>query len=285
MPSAVVPGSWVRVAAPPARPPGRRRLRLRLLAVRRRSPVRMTRRIPPAADFCPRSRAMGQTPDPRPLRGARLALRAVDDHLHRPRLHQAGPGGHAARPRPDRQPVRLGLLRLRPGLRPFEIPTGWLGDRLGPKKVLARIVLCWLLFTALTGLVVGTGLAALVMLLCVRFLFGAGEAGAYPNIARGTRNWFPFAERGRAQGLVWTFGRWGGAVAPVLIVALTAAVRRPRLAGVAVRLRPAGRPRAGLGVGVRRLVPRPARATTRRSTRPNWPSSRGAAAAAASRPR
>jgi MFS transporter, ACS family, glucarate transporter len=103
----------------------------------------------------------------------------------------------------------------------FEIPTGWLGDRLGPKKVLVRIVLCWLFFTALTGLVVGSGVVALVMLLGVRFLFGAGEAGAYPNLARGTRNWFPFAERGRAQGLIWTFGRWGGAVAPVLIVALT----------------------------------------------------------------
>ena len=103
----------------------------------------------------------------------------------------------------------------------FEMPAGWLGDRIGPKRVLTRIVLCWLLFTALTGLVVGTGVAALVMLLAVRFLFGAGEAGAYPNIARGTRNWFPFAERGRAQGLVWTFGRWGGAIAPVLIMALT----------------------------------------------------------------
>jgi MFS family permease len=103
----------------------------------------------------------------------------------------------------------------------FEVPAGWLGDRLGPKRVLARIALCWLLFTALTGLVPGTGMIALVTLLGVRFLFGAGEAGVYPNIARGTRNWFPFAERGRAQGLVWSFGRWGGAAAPVLIVALT----------------------------------------------------------------
>ncbi len=116
----------------------------------------------------------------------------------------------------------------------FEIPTGWLGDRIGPKKVLTRIVLCWLLFTALTGLVPrwesglgyfpGTAVylsGSLLLLLLVRFLFGAGEAGAYPNIARGTRNWFPFAERGRAQGLVWTFGRWGGALAPVLIIALT----------------------------------------------------------------
>src|SRR5688572_19608939 len=47
----------------------------------------------------------------------------------------------------------------------FEIPTGWLGDRLGPKRVLTRIVLCWLFFTALTGLIVGSGVVALVMLL------------------------------------------------------------------------------------------------------------------------
>ena len=98
----------------------------------------------------------------------------------------------------------------------FEVPTGWLGDRLGSRKVLIRIVLCWLVFTALTGLAWG-----LVSLLVVRFLFGLGEAGAYPNMARGARNWFPFAERGRAQGMIWTFGRWGGAIAPVLIVLLS----------------------------------------------------------------
>ncbi|MCI0643156.1 MAG: MFS transporter [Gemmataceae bacterium] len=97
----------------------------------------------------------------------------------------------------------------------FEVPTGWLGDRFGPRKVLTRIVLCWLLFTSLTGFAMG-----LISLLVVRFLFGAGEAGAYPNMARAAKNWFPFRERGRAQGLIWTFGRWGGALAPALIIAL-----------------------------------------------------------------
>jgi MFS family permease len=95
------------------------------------------------------------------------------------------------------------------------VPSGWLGDLLGPRKVLTRIVLCWLAFTALTGAAWNW-----VSMLVVRFLFGAGEAGAYPNMARGARNWFPFRQRGMAQGLIWTFGRWGGAVAPVLIVAL-----------------------------------------------------------------
>src|SRR5688572_10809602 len=33
----------------------------------------------------------------------------------------------------------------------FEVPSGWLGDRHGPRRVLCRIVLWWSLFTALTG--------------------------------------------------------------------------------------------------------------------------------------
>jgi ACS family glucarate transporter-like MFS transporter len=99
----------------------------------------------------------------------------------------------------------------------FEVPTGWLGDRIGPRKVLTRIMLCWLAFTALTGAVWNW-----TSLIVVRFLFGAGEAGAYPNIARATKNWFSYQQRGLAQGLIWTFGRWGGAIAPVLIGLLAA---------------------------------------------------------------
>jgi MFS family permease len=126
----------------------------------------------------------------------------------------------------------------------FEVPSGWLGDRLGPRKVLCRIVLCWSLFTALTGCVFAFTLDAgwslplpawlsdafdaddlaipllfngFALLLVIRFLFGLGEAGAYPNIARALRNWFPFERRGLAQGLLWMCGRWGGAFAPLLI--------------------------------------------------------------------
>jgi MFS family permease len=101
----------------------------------------------------------------------------------------------------------------------FEVPSGWLGDLLGPRKVLTRIILCWLTFTALTGAVWNWA-----SLLIVRTLFGAGEAGAYPNIARASRNWFSYRQRGLAQGLIWTFGRFGGAVAPVLVLLLTSAL-------------------------------------------------------------
>jgi sugar phosphate permease len=79
----------------------------------------------------------------------------------------------------------------------FEIPVGRWGDRVGPRAVLARIAVCWSLFTALTGACMGWG-----QLLVVRFLFGVGEAGAYPNTARVLARWFPDAERARAQGFL-----------------------------------------------------------------------------------
>jgi ACS family glucarate transporter-like MFS transporter len=60
----------------------------------------------------------------------------------------------------------------------FEIPSGHLGDRFGARLVLTRIVLCWSLFTALTGPV-----SAYSPLPTLRFLFGAGGAGAFPNAA------------------------------------------------------------------------------------------------------
>src|SRR5262245_63089344 len=72
----------------------------------------------------------------------------------------------------------------------FEIPSGWLGDTIGPRKVLTRIVLWWSAFTAATGAVWNY-----VSLLVARFLFGAGEAGAFPNMSRSLSRWFPLRER------------------------------------------------------------------------------------------
>jgi sugar phosphate permease len=101
----------------------------------------------------------------------------------------------------------------------FEVPTGWLGDRIGPRRVLVRVVLWWSLFTALTGWAPG-----LWSMLAVRLAFGAGEAGAFPNIARALTRWFPTDQRGRAQGVVWTTARLGGAIAPPLTAAIMSAV-------------------------------------------------------------
>lgn len=104
----------------------------------------------------------------------------------------------------------------------FEVPSGWLGDRYGARKTLVRILLCWSVFTALTGSIypsLGHTLA-FSLLLIVRLLFGAGEAGAYPNIARALHNWFPFHERGSAKGMVWMAGRFAGGITAFLVYAL-----------------------------------------------------------------
>ncbi len=93
----------------------------------------------------------------------------------------------------------------------FEVPTGRWGDRFGSRTVLTRIVIWWSAFTALTGVCTGVG-----TLVVVRFLFGAGEAGAYPNVARVIARWFPVRERGRVQGLFLASALMGGMTAPVL---------------------------------------------------------------------
>lgn len=100
----------------------------------------------------------------------------------------------------------------------FEVPSGALGDSLGPRRVLARIVTWWSAFTALTGL--ATGFWPLV---ATRFCFGAGEAGAFPNAAATINRWFPARERAGAQGVVWMASRFGGAISPALVVPLQAA--------------------------------------------------------------
>lgn len=101
----------------------------------------------------------------------------------------------------------------------FEIPSGAMGDRIGHRRVLTRIVIWWSAFTSLIGAAWNFGVLALT-----RFLFGAGEAGAYPNMSGVISNWFPITERARAQGIVWAASRVGGALSPLIVVPLMALV-------------------------------------------------------------
>ena len=107
----------------------------------------------------------------------------------------------------------LGAFWLAYGL--FEIPVGWWGDRFGSRRTLTRIVLAWSLFTALSGSATG-----FLSLLAFRFLFGVGEAGAYPNMARIQSRWLPLRSRARAGGMLWLMARWGGAFSPVIFGAM-----------------------------------------------------------------
>jgi len=97
----------------------------------------------------------------------------------------------------------------------FELPSGWLGDRIGPRRVLLRIVLWWSFFTAATGWAWNYN-----SLLATRFLFGVGEAGCFPNLAKCFSTWLPRHERLRAEGFKAASARWGGAITPVLFVYL-----------------------------------------------------------------
>ncbi len=97
----------------------------------------------------------------------------------------------------------------------FEVPTGWMGDVFGARRVLTRIVLWWSAFTVLTGFARGYH-----SLLTIRFLFGAGEAGAFPNVSRAFSRWLPVSDRGKANGVLFLGSRLGGALAPALTVLL-----------------------------------------------------------------
>ena len=94
----------------------------------------------------------------------------------------------------------------------FQTPSGWLADRFGPRRILTSVVALWSLFTGLTGWVTGY-----VSMLVVRFLFGAGEAGGFPCMARAIYSWVPMKERGQVTGINFSGGRIGGALALVLI--------------------------------------------------------------------
>lgn len=120
----------------------------------------------------------------------------------------------------------------------FEVPSGWLGDVWGPRKVLIRIVLWWSFFTALTGIigmhVGGVVLGGVATLAVVRFLFGMGEAGAYPSITRALHNWFPVQERGVAQGTVWMAARLMGGLTPMVWLMLVEGFHMPGAASDAM---------------------------------------------------
>src|ERR1043166_9349022 len=95
----------------------------------------------------------------------------------------------------------------------FEVPGGWMGDWMGPRKVLMRIVVAWSAFTAMTGMT-----WRFLSLWFTRFFFGAGEAGCFPNLTKAFSVWLPQHERVRAQSIMWTFARWGGAFTPPLVI-------------------------------------------------------------------
>src|ERR1700722_16775602 len=97
----------------------------------------------------------------------------------------------------------------------FQVPGGWLGDRLGPRRILTAIVTYWSVMTAATAMA-----GSAVSFIVVRFLFGCGEAGAFPVPPRAMHLWYPREDPGFGQGLPHTPSRAGAAIAPPIVVAI-----------------------------------------------------------------
>lgn len=94
----------------------------------------------------------------------------------------------------------------------FQIPGGWLGDKFGARRALTGIVTWWSVFCAATALTWNAG----SMIVC-RFLFGMGEAGAFPIATRSLSRWMLPSERGFAQGITHAGSRLGAAMTPALV--------------------------------------------------------------------
>jgi sugar phosphate permease len=97
----------------------------------------------------------------------------------------------------------------------FQLPTGMLGDKYGPRKVLAVIVFLWSIFTGLTALAWN-----LVTLVIVRFFFGMSEAGAFPNATRAFSHWLPATERAFASGIGHSSARLASGLTPIIVAAI-----------------------------------------------------------------
>jgi sugar phosphate permease len=95
----------------------------------------------------------------------------------------------------------------------FQVPGGWLSDRFGARPVLTTIVAYWSIMTAATA-----AATSAFSFIIIRFLFGVGEAGAFPGATRAMQLWYPRSERGFVQGITHSASRLGAAIAPPLVV-------------------------------------------------------------------
>jgi sugar phosphate permease len=94
----------------------------------------------------------------------------------------------------------------------FQVPGGWLSDRFGARSVLTGVVTFWSVMTAATAAAFNS-----LSFIVVRFLFGVGEAGAFPGATRAMQLWYPQRERGFVQGITHSASRLGAAIAPLIV--------------------------------------------------------------------
>ena len=96
----------------------------------------------------------------------------------------------------------------------FEIPTGALGDRIGPRRVLTRVVTWWSVFTSLTG----DGVQFLGVAASSASASGPAKLARSPMPTIVIARWFPARQRASISGVMLMASQIGGALAPLLIV-------------------------------------------------------------------
>jgi sugar phosphate permease len=89
----------------------------------------------------------------------------------------------------------------------FQIPSGWLADRWGTRRLLTLLALSW---SVATGATMFAGDYA--TLTSLRFLSGAAQAGIFSCATRSISHWFPGSQRGITSGLLGSSMSVGGAV-------------------------------------------------------------------------
>ena len=103
----------------------------------------------------------------------------------------------------------------------FQIPWGYVCDRIGPRRTLTASILCFAVGSAAMVLVPKfaalTGITTLAAFRLVRFLTGIGEAAVSSNVTRVIASWTALRERGFASGLQVCGLGLGGTLTPVAI--------------------------------------------------------------------
>jgi MFS family permease len=97
----------------------------------------------------------------------------------------------------------------------FGVPAAWWADRDGARRVLTRVVFWWSIFTMATAAAWN-----FLSMVVIRFLFGMGEAGAWPSVARVYSRWIPAGERGRIQGAFFACAHLFGGLTPLVVTAI-----------------------------------------------------------------
>ena len=99
----------------------------------------------------------------------------------------------------------------------FQIPSGVLAVRYGPRKVLTFGILLWAAATALTAMLPSGLPHVLTVLIAIRFALGIGESVIYPAANQFVARWVPQKERGIVNGLIFAGVGAGSGLTPPLI--------------------------------------------------------------------